>query len=56
MVKTFEGSYFRMDGSDKQLDAAKERVFSMIKKDNTIFRFGLDIKTSLTSIIIIKMN
>lgn len=56
MVKTFEGSYFRMDGSDKQLDAAKERVFSMIKKNKTIFRLGLDFNTLLKFNYNIKVN
>ena len=37
-------------------NAAEERVFSMIKKNKTTFRSSLDLKTSLNSIMIIKMN
>ena len=37
-------------------NVAEERVFSPIKKNKTTFRSSLDLKTSLNSIMIIKMN
>ena len=37
-------------------NAAEERAFSIIKKNKTTFCPSLDLKTSLNSIMIIKMN
>ena len=37
-------------------NAAEERVFSMIGKNNTKFRSTLDLATSLNAIMLIKMN
>ena len=37
-------------------NAVQERVFSMTKKNKTIFRLGLNLKTLVNSLIIIKMN
>ena len=38
------------------INAAEECVFSMIKENKTTFRSSLDLKTSLNSIMITKMN
>ena len=37
-------------------NATEERVFSMIKKNKTTFHLSLNLKTSLNSIMIIKMD
>ena len=37
-------------------NAAEERVFSLVRKNKTDFRANLDLETSLSSIITIKMN
>ena len=39
-----------------QRNAAEERVFSMIGKNNTKFQSTLDLVTSLNAIMLIKMN